>query len=323
MTSWTARFLAGAMAGLLLASAARADWPDHTIRLIVPSTPGSTPDVLGRILADGLKPELGQVVVVENKPGAGGAIAVNLVAKAGPDGYTFGITPPGPVGVNRLLYKHMPYDPDKELAPVTLAVTQANVLAVRRSLDVPNLDALLAALAANPGKYTYAAVGTGSINHLCMEMLALQSHAELTRISYSGTPQALLAIVSGETDMGCLPAQAVMPQARAGKLQALAVTTATRSAFLPDLPTLKELGVAGVEANSWMGVIAPAGTPTPVIQRLRDAIARVLAREDVQAKLRQELMEVVASTPEEFAATIRDDVARWRPVVEKRKIGLD
>jgi tripartite-type tricarboxylate transporter receptor subunit TctC len=305
------------------AAPAHADWPDRPIRLIVPSTPGSTPDVLGRILADELRPRLGQAVVVENKQGAGGAIGVAAVAKASADGYTIGITPPGPIGVNRLLYKKMAYDPDKELAPITLAVTQPNVLVVRSSLNVHSASALVSLLARNSGKFTYASVGVGSINHLCMEMVALKSRSQLTRISHGGTPQALLAVVGGEVDMGCLPAQAAMPQVKAGKITALAVATVKRSALLPDLATLKEAGIQDVEASAWMGVIAPSGTPPAVIKRLHEEIVRILNRDDVQARLRLEFMEVVASTPEEFASTVSQDMARWKPVIEARKIEID
>lgn len=299
------------------------DWPSRPIKLVVPSTAGSTPDIFARILADALHARIGGTIVVDNKPGAGGAVAANFVAKASPDGYTFGITPPGPIGADTLLQKRLPYDPARDLAMVTLAVTQANVLVVRSALNVKDMAQLVPMLARQPGKYTYAAIGAGSINRLCMELVAQQSATSITRVSYAGTPQAMLAIISGEVDMGCLPEQAVAAQVRAGKLRALAVASAKRSLVLADVPTLGELGMPGIEANSWMGVIAPAGTPAPVIKRLRSEIAQVLSQAETREKLRTQFMEVVASTPESFARTVQDDVARWKLLIRTRGISLD
>lgn len=307
----------------LLSAGQAADWPERPVRLLVPATPGATPDVFARILAEKLQERLGQPVVVDNKPGAGGAIAVQAVAKARPDGYTIGISPPGPLGVNRLLYKKMLYDPDKELALVTIAVTQSNVLAVSPSLKVANVQDLVALVRQQPGKYTYATVGLGSVNHLCMELLAINSATQITQVAYSGTPQALMALVGGEVDMGCLPAQAVMPQVKVGKVRALAVATARRSPFLPEVPTLTEAGIAGIEASSWMGVVAPAGTPPAVVKRLGEEIAQVLQLPDAKSRLASQLMEVVSSTPEQFATTVREDLARWKPVIESRRIQLE
>ncbi|HSV78807.1 MAG TPA: tripartite tricarboxylate transporter substrate binding protein [Ramlibacter sp.] len=313
---------AGLLASLCLAAAA-ADWPERPLRLLVPSTPGSTPDVFARILAEGLREQLGQPVAVENRPGAGGAVAINAVARAAPDGYTLGVSPPGPVGVNTLLYRKMPYDPATQLTLVSIGVTQANVVVARSSLGLRSVDDMLARLRREPGRHTYAAVGMGSINHLCMELIALTSRTSLTQVTYAGTPQALMALLAGEVDFGCLPAQAVAPHVRDGKLQALAVATARRSAFLPDIPTLKESGVSGIEAEAWMGLVAPAGVPPPVVQRLVRAMAQVLAQPEVRDKLAVQFMQPVASTPEEFAATVREDVRRWRPVIEARQIRLD
>jgi tripartite-type tricarboxylate transporter receptor subunit TctC len=300
-----------------------ANWPAHPVTILVPSTAGATPDVFARILADDLRVRLGQPVIVVNKPGAGGMIAVHGIANARPDGYTIAISPPGPLGVNTLLYKKMLYDPAVDLAYVTVAVTQSNVLAVRSSLNVSNVKELMALLRAQPGKYTYATVGLGSINHLCMELLAMNSATEVTRVTYAGTPQALLAMVSGEIDMGCLPAQAVVPQVKAGKVKALAVATTQRSSFLPDVPTLKEAGVAGIEASSWMGVVAPAGTPPAILQRLNDAIAQALRQPEAKRQLATQFMEPVASSPAQFATTVKDDLARWKPVIKTRNIALD
>jgi len=312
-----------ALLALVASFPVAAAWPERPVTLVVPSTPGGTPDVLARILADDLRARLGQPFVVVNRPGAGGMIAVQSVANARPDGYTIAISPPGPLGVNTLLYKKMPYDPATDLSYVTLAVTQSNVLAVRSSLNVSTIKDLVALLKQQPGKYTYGTVGLGSINHLCMELLGINTGTDITRVVYNGTPQALMAMVSGEIDMGCLPAQAVIPQVRAGKVRALAVATMQRSPFLPEVPTLKEAGISGIEASSWMGVVAPAGTPPAVLKRLRDEISHVLQQPEARAKMATQFMEVVVSTPEQFATTIKDDLARWRPVIKARTIELD
>lgn len=299
------------------------DWPSRPIKLVVPSTAGSTPDILARILADALRERIGAAVVVDNKPGAGGAIAVNAIAKAFPDGYTVGITPPGPLGADTVLQKRLQYDPRKDLVLVTLAVTQANVLVVRSTLDVKDVGQLTRSLSTAPGKYTYAAIGAGSVNRLCMELVAQRSGTSITRVPYAGTPQAMLAVISGEVDMACLPEQAVAAQVQAGKLRALAVASAKRSPVLPDVPTLKELGMQGIEADSWMGIIAPGGTPAPVVARLRNEIAQVLSQPRVREKLRTNFMEVVASTSESFANTVQNDVDRWKQLIQTKRISID
>lgn len=319
--AWKATGAIVALCGCLMAHAE--DWPSRPIKLVVPSTAGSTPDVFARILADALHAGMGATVVIDNKPGAGGAVAVNVVAKAPPDGYTVGITPPGPMGADTLLQKRLPYDPARELALVTLAVTQANVLVVRSSLSAKDMGQLISTLERNPDKYTYAAIGAGSINRLCMELVAQQSGTKMTRVAYAGTPQAILAVVSGEVDMACLPEQAVAAQVQAGKLRALAVASAKRSAVLADVPTLKELGMPGIEADSWMGIIAPAGTPPAIVKRLRSEIAQALSQRQAREKLRSQFMEVVASTPEAFTRTVQDDVTRWRFLIRTRGISVD
>lgn len=316
--------LAGAIAALCVCLTGHAqDWPARPIKLVVPSTAGSTPDVLARILADALHTSLGATVVVENKPGAGGAVAVNAVAKAAPDGYTIGITPPGPIGADTVLQKRLPYDPARELTLVTLAVTQANVLVVRTTLDVKDMGQLVARLAKAPGKYTYAAIGAGSVNRLCMEMVSERSGADLTRVAYAGTPQAMLAVMGGEVDMACLPEQAVAAQVQAGKLRALAVASARRSPAMASVPTLGELGMPGIDASAWMGVIAPAGTSAQIVRRLQEEMTRTLSRPEIRATLRTHFMEPVGSTPEAFARTVQDDVERWKILVRTGRVAMD
>jgi tripartite-type tricarboxylate transporter receptor subunit TctC len=313
------------IAMLLLAAtipAAAGTWPERPIKLLVPSTAGSTPDVFARMLAKGWASLLGQPVIVENKPGVGGMLAVSTVSKAPPDGYTLAITPPGPVGVNTILYKKLPYDV-RQLSLISIGATQANLVVARTTLGVHSIEEMLPLVHSQPGKFTYASVGMGSINHLCMELLAMKAGSQLTQVPYQGTAQATMALLTGEVDFGCLPAQAVAGQIKGGQLQALAVATAERSAFFPGLPTLKEAGIPGVEASAWMGVVGPAGLSREVVDRLVRASAAVLSQPQMRNQLATQYMRPVASTPEEFRATIDQDVLRWQPVVQARNIQLD
>jgi len=289
----------------------------------VPFGPGSTPDIVARIVAEKLQPRLGQPVLVENKPGASGNIGTDAVAKAAPDGQTLGLSIAGPLAVNALLYRTMPYDAARDLVPITIAATQPSVLVASDRLKVSNARELIALLKSNPGKYNYSSMGAGTISHLAMEALAARAGTQLVHVPYNGSGPALLALLSGDVDLACLPAAAVMPQVRAGKVKPLAVATARRSSALPQVPTLAEAGLENVYAEAWMGFVAPAGTPAAVVRRWHDELTAVLVQPDVREKLRAQLMDVVAGTPEEFRAVMQGDVERWKPVIEKDRITLD
>ena len=217
----------------------------------------------------------------------------------------------------------MPYDPEKDLAPITLAVNQPSLLVARSDLKVSNLQDLLAELKNKPGKFNYASIGNGSLSHLCMELIALRSGTEIVHVPYPGSSQAILAVTTGDVDMACLPALSVLPQVKAGKLKAIGTTTANRSSLLPDIPTLTEQGLAGVESGAWIGIVAPAKTPQPVLGKIQKEIVAALKEPDVAQTLRNQMMEVVANTPEEFAADMRKERERWTPVIVKNKITLD
>ena len=319
--------LAAAVAALLSLLAAplsqAQDWPTGPVRIIVPFGPGSTPDIVARVVADKLSPRLGKPVIVENKVGAGGNIGTDAVAKAAPDGQTIGLSIAGPLAVNALLYKRLPYDPQRDLVPITIAATQPSVLVVTPRLGVNSTQELLELLRKNPGKYNYSSMGGGSISRLAMEALAARSRTQIVHVPYSGSSPAVLALLSGEVDIACLPAAAVMGHVKAGKLKALAVATAKRSALFPELPTLAEAGLKDVSGDAWMGFVAPAHTPEPILARLEKEITTVLKEPDVREKLRAQSMEAVASTPEEFRATLAGDLARWKPIIEKNHITLD
>jgi tripartite-type tricarboxylate transporter receptor subunit TctC len=318
--------MAGVLCAGLLCIAGHAgaqEWPARPLRVIIAFAPGSTPDFVARIVSDRLAHSLGKPVVVENRPGAAGNIGTDAVAKAAPDGYTLGVTISGPLAANTLLFGKLPYNPQTDIAPISIAATQPSVLVVSRDAGVADMPALLARLRGNPGRFNYASMGTGSISHLAMAALAARSGTEIVHVPYPGSGQAVASILAGDTQMAVLPAAAVMPHVRAGKLNALAVATASRSAVLPELPTLGEAGLQDIQGDAWMGFIAPAGTPAAIINRLQRDIARILHEDDVKNKLQAQLMEPVGGTPAQFRATLQSDLARWQPVIRKNHIRLD
>lgn len=320
------RLASGLAAALLLAcgaAAATEEWPARPIRLIVPFGPGSTPDIVARLISDKLSPRLGKPVVVENKPGAGGNIGTDAVAKANPDGYTIGLTISGPLAANTVLFKKLPYNPQTDIQPVTIAATQPSVLVVSSESGINDMPGLLAKLRSDPGKYNFSSMGNGSISHLAMEAVAARSGTEIVHVPYAGSGQAVTSILSGDTQMAVLPAAAVMPHVRSGKLKALAVATAKRSSVLPELPTLSETGMTNVQGDAWMGVIAPAQTPPAIIKKLQLEIARIVHSDEIKQKLHAQFMEPVGSTPAEFRATVQSDLARWQPIIKKNNISLD
>jgi tripartite-type tricarboxylate transporter receptor subunit TctC len=307
---------------LAASSAVAQEWPSGTVRVVVPYGPGSTPDIVARVVSERLAAKLGKPFVVENKPGAAGMLGTDLVAKAAPDGQTIGISIAGPLAVNALLYRKMPYDP-AELAPVTIAATQASVVVASPSLNVASAAELVQLLKANPGKYNYSSMGAGSISHLAMEALASRSGAQMVHVPYAGSGPAVAALLAGDTHLAALPAASVMGHIKAGKLKALAVATEKRSPALPDLPTLREAGIENVFADAWMGFVVPARTPDATVARIHDEIGRVLADPEVRDKLRAQYMDVVANTPAEFRAAMKADVERWKPLIDKNAIKLD
>jgi tripartite-type tricarboxylate transporter receptor subunit TctC len=299
------------------------DWPARPVHVIVAFAPGSTPDIVARMVSERLALRLGKPVVVENKPGAAGNIGTDAVAKAAPDGYTLGVTISGPLAANTLLFKKLPYDPQTDIEPLTIAATQPSVLVVSPGVEAADMPALLARLRANQGKFNYASMGTGSISHLAMATVAARSGADIVHVPYAGSGQAVTSVLAGDTQMAVLPAAAVMPHVRAGKLKALAVATAKRSSVLPDLPTLAESGLPDIQGDAWMGFIAPAKTPAAIVGRLQAEISQIVKSDDMKQKLQAQLMEPVGGTSAEFRATLQSDLARWQPVIRKNNITLD
>ena len=305
--------LLGLWLGLLTAAAQ--DWPTKTVRIIVPFGPGSTPDMVGRLIADHMQQKLGQSFVIENRPGASANTGTDLVAKAEPDGYTIGISLGGPLAINTLLFAKMPYDPAKDLALITMLATQPSALVVNASLGVNSVAELIDLLKKNAGKFNYGSIGNGSLSHLAMEALALKSGTTMVHIPYPGSPQAMTAVLRNDVQMGCLPAISVTPHVASGQVKILAISLGQRSALMPGIPTLREAGI-DVEADAWNGLIAPARTPEPIIAKIHDVVVEALAEPAIRAKLATQLMEPIPTTPAQFRAKINADLARWSPVIK-------
>ena len=314
--------LAAAVLAFALAPLASAQaWPERPIRFLMSAPAGSSIDVLGRTIADKLKDRLGQPVVVENKPAAGGTVATGEVAHSAPDGYTMVLAFNGPLSFAPLLQK-LPYDVQKDLAPVIITSSQPNVLAINASLPVRSVNELVAYAKANPGKLNYASVGNGSSSHLNMELFKSVAGFEAVHVPFNGSPPAVTATIQNETQMLFAVMQPLQAQVQAGKLRALAVTTAQRFPLLPDLPPIAET-YPGFEALAWNGVLVAANTPKPIITRLNTEINAVLKEPDVVQKMHGFGFDLIGGTPEQFGALISGEAAKWAPVIKKVGLKVD
>jgi tripartite-type tricarboxylate transporter receptor subunit TctC len=293
-----------------------AEWaPTRPVRIIVPIV-GSTNDVLARIIQPKLQEALGQPVVVENKPGAGGNIGADMVAKAAPDGHTLLVGYNGPLAINVTLFDKMPYDPVRDLQPLTLAVKSPQYLVVSTTSDITTVQDLINRARAEPNKYSYASIAVGSASHLTMEMLKLAANVNLTHIPYKGPGPALTDILAGNVQTAFFVPGNVQQFVKDGRLRLLASSGARRFASTPDVPTIAELGYKDFEASSWIGFLTTANTPKPIVDRYSKELTRILAMPDVAAKLRDMEFEVVASTPDQFSAWIKSEIVRWGRVIK-------
>jgi tripartite-type tricarboxylate transporter receptor subunit TctC len=309
--------------GAAMAQAQTQDWPPKTVRIVVPFAAGSTPDLVGRVLADGLQVRHpGSSFVVDNKPGASGNIGTDVVAKAAPDGATLGISLGGPLAINTLLFAKLPYDPDRDIAPVTLLTQLPSVLAVPASLGIADVAQFVARAKSDTTGFAYASIGAGSLSQLCMEAIAQKAGAPLLHIPYAGSPAAATALIRGDVQAACLPAIAVTPHATSGALRLLAVSTPQRSPLLPQLPTLKESGI-DVQSDAWNALIAPRGTPAALIERINAEVREILAEPAVIAKLATQLLVPSPSTPAELRQKIRDEKQLWADVIRAAKIRIE
>jgi tripartite-type tricarboxylate transporter receptor subunit TctC len=298
------------------------DWPIKPVRIVVPFGAGSTPDVVARLIADHLQKKLGQPFVIDNKPGASGNIGTDAVAKAAPDGTTIGVSIGGPLAINTLLFSKLPYDPRTDIAPITQLVTQPSALAINPKLMVADVKELVALLRREPGRYNFGSIGNGSLSHLAMEAIALAAGTTMVHIPYASSPAAMTAIIRGDVQMGCLPAISVTPQAATGAVKILAVSTAKRSPYLPEIPTLKEAGI-DVEADAWMGMIAPGHTPEGIVAEIRREVVEAIQTAAVREKLAAQLMEPVGNSPAEFRARIEGEIGRWGPVIKAANVKVN
>ncbi len=283
---------------------------------MIPYPAGSTPDIVGRTLSTKLQDALGQPFVVENRTGAGGNIGAEAVAKSAPDGYTLLIGVNGPAAINKFLYKKLAYDSDKDLVPVSLLASAPQMLVVTPSVDVGDFKSLLAYLRKNPGRLSYGSVGSGSAAHLTMELLKSDAKVFAVHIPYRGFPPAVTDMLSGNIQMMFAIVPAVLPQVKAGKLRALAVTGLKRSPLAPEVPSVAELGYPQLESLAWIGLLAPAGTPADIVARLNAETVRGMRAPDTREALGKQGFDVVGNTPSEFAAWIRAEQAKWARVIK-------
>ena len=313
-----------ALALAMLASGAHAQaWPAKPIKWVVPFAPGGTTDILARTIGDKLAIALGQPVIIENKPGAGGGVGADYTAKAPADGYTIMGGTISTHAINASLYKSLPYDPVKDFAPITLIARVPNMLVVNPDVPAKNVAELIALMKASPAKYTFASSGNGTSQHLSGELFKTIAGVEMQHIPYKGSPPALQDVVGGQVTMTFDNITTAWPLAKGGKLRALAVTTAKRSSVAPEVPTLAESGLAGYEVGSWQGVFAPAGTPPEIVKRLNAEIVKIIRMPDVNEKLTALGAEPVGNTPEEFGALVRAEVGKWADVVKKSGAKVD
>jgi len=311
--------LAGASAGAL----AQAAYPERPVKIIVPFPAGGPADALARIVGDKLAQSLGKAFIIENKAGAGGNIGMEQGARAAPDGYTLTLAPVGNLTVAPALYSKLPYDPAKDFAPITVLASVPNVLIVNPSVPAKSVAELVALAKAKPGSLNYASPGNGSIPHLAAELFKRMAGVDIVHIPFNGVAPASNAVLAGDVQMFFAQSSAALPQWRAGKVVALGVATSKRIAAAPDLPTIAEQGFPDFEATSWYALVAPAGTPGAMVERLHGEIVKTLREPDVREKIAGLGAEPVGNTPAEFAAMQRAETIRWTRVAKEANIHAD
>ncbi|MGO4329845.1 Bug family tripartite tricarboxylate transporter substrate binding protein [Cupriavidus sp. 2TAF22] len=302
---------------------ADAPYPGKVIRLVVPFAPGGSTDILARLLSERLKDELGQTVIVENRPGAGGNIGAELVARAAPDGYTLLLAAAGPTVINPSLYAKMPFDPARDLAPVVMLVREHNLMVVNAGLPVRNLKEFIAYAKAHPAQLSFGSPGNGSPAQLGGELFNQLTGLKLQHVPYKGSGPAVADLIAGHINLMIDNMPALMPHMQSGKLRALAVASEQRASALPDVPTAEQAGVKGFVVTAWKGLMAPAGTPPAVIARLNQASVKILASQAMRKRLADLGAEPVGNTPEQFAAQIRNDSRWWAALVKSTGTTLD
>ena len=318
MKTWIKRGLS-LISVLLAATAYAQSWPSKPIRFIVSFPPGGSSDLIARSIAPKLSEKLGQQVVVENRPGAGGNIGVDAVAKSAPDGHTIGLAAAGALSVNQSLYPSMPFDPEKDLAPISM-LAMIPFLIIANPSQPRTLAEVLNDAMTKPVAYGHG--GNGSAMHLSGELLKMMTKAPLIAVAYKGSGPVATDVLGGQVPLGIVDVPSAIANVKAGRIRALAVTTKQRISAMPDVPTFEEAGVKGYESIGWFGAVAPTGTPSAVIERLSSEIKAALAAPDVREKAIAAGCEPAADSPQEFAAFIRDETRKWADVIKKAGVKL-
>ncbi|MCJ0763442.1 Bug family tripartite tricarboxylate transporter substrate binding protein [Variovorax terrae] len=302
---------------------ARAAWPDRPIRLVVPSQAGGSPDILCRLLANELARSLGQPIVIDNKPGAGGNIGMVEIARSAPDGYTLGYGNVGTLAINKSLYARLPYDPGTQFAPIALLGFTQSALVVRNELPARTVKELIALAKSKPGKLVMGSAGNGTTGHLGGELFKSMTGTFITHVPYRGSPQALQDLMGAQIDLMFDNLSTVTPHIQAGRIRALGVTGRSRSPVFPDLPTISEAGVAGFETTAWGGIVAPAGTPKDIVVRLNGEINKVLGTPAVAAKFAALSFETMIGPPDRLTDRALRDTRLWAEVIQRSGARID
>ena len=297
-------------------------WPSRPIRFILPFPPGGGTDILGRLIAERLSTSLGQPVVTENRGGAGGNVGAEAAAKSAPDGYTIVLVAPS-LAISPTLYSKINYDPVKDFAPVSLVATVPNVMITQPSLPVQTLGEFIAYAKGKPGALNFGSGGAGTSNHLAGELFNIVTGVKLVHVPYKGVNLAMQDVLAGNVHLVFIGIPAAAPHIKSGKLRALAVVAPRRSAALPDVPTVAEAGLQNFEVTTWYGILAPAGTPRPIVNRLNAELLKILHAPEMQEKLAATGTEPLTSTPEEFADYIKRETAKWADVIKRAGVKAD